>query len=157
MITIVRSGRSYPIEVGFLIACTIAGVLGPVFGPTVPSTALQRVGPFWLFYLLVLVGGVLGIAGIGLSVACKRRAPRAALLGVHLERAAVLLVGMEWVAYAMAIVGTAGVRGAPVAVLLAGIGCGCLGRAWQITRDFKSARALLEQRARTGSPDEPAG
>jgi hypothetical protein len=60
-----------------------------------------------------------------------------------LERAAMVLVGTQWAAYGLAIVGVSGLRGVPVAVLLAGIGGGCLGRAWQITGDFRRARLQI--------------
>jgi hypothetical protein len=142
VITLVRSGRTYPTELGLLLACAFAGVAGLFLGPFVPPTA-SHIGPAALFYGLVTTGGVVGLAGIGMAGVFKVSRPRLALWGVNLERAAMLLVGTQWAAYALAIVGTSGLRGVPVAVLLAGIGGGCLGRAWQITGDFRKARLQI--------------
>lgn len=139
MITLVRSGRSYPEEVGLLAGCLVAGVAGLFLGPFVPATT-SHIGPSWLFYGLVTLGGALGLGGIGMAVVFETNHPAAALWGINLERAAVLLVGGEWVAYALAITGSSGLRGLPVAVLLAGIGAGCIARALQITGDFRKAR-----------------
>jgi len=142
VITLVRSGRSYPIEIGLLVGCLVAGVAGLCLGPFVPPTT-SHIGPSWLFYGLVALGGVLGLSGIVSATVFRVSRPVAALWGINLERAAVLLVGGEWVAYALAIVGSSGLRGLPVAVLLAGIGAGCIGRAWQITGDFRKARLQI--------------
>lgn len=151
MITLVRSGRSYPLELAFLVACTASGVFGLSLGPFVPETA-THIGPSWLFYALVLAGGAIGLSGIVLAAWFKVRATRVALWGVQLERAAMLLVGAEWIAYGLAITGVSGLRGAPVAILLAGVGCGCVGRAWQITMDLRRAR---DQVAATAGPRRP--
>lgn len=145
MITLVRSGRTYPTELGLLLACAIAGAAGLMLGPFVPPTT-SHIGPAALFYGLVTAGGVMGLGGIGLAVAFKTAHPQLALWGVNLERAAMLLVGTQWAAYGLAIVGSTGLRGVPVAVLLAGIGGGCLGRAWQITGDFRKARMQISAR-----------
>lgn len=143
VITLVRSGRSYPVELGLLAGCLIAGVGGLFLGPFVPATT-THIGPSWLFYGLVAFGGALGLAGIAMAAVCKVSRPRVALLGVSMERAAVLLVGGEWVAYALAIIGSSGIRGMPVAALLAGIGGGCICRALQITGDFRRARTQID-------------
>lgn len=142
MITLVRSGRTFPVELGLLAGCLLAGVAGLFLGPFVPATT-SHIGPAWLFYGLVALGGALGLGGIGMTTAFKTNHPTAALWGVNLERAAVLLVGTQWVAYALAIVGTSGLRGLPVAVLLAGMGAGCIGRAFQISGDFRKARKQI--------------
>lgn len=142
MITLVRSGRTFPVELGLLAGCLLAGVAGLFLGPFVPATT-SHIGPAWLFYGLVTLGGVLGLGGVGMAVAFKTSRPTLALWGVNCERAAVLLVGGEWVAYALAIVGLSGLRGLPVALLLAGIGAGCIGRAWQISGDFREARQVV--------------
>ncbi len=152
MITLVRSGRSYPVELGLLAGCLVAGVAGLFLGPFVPATT-SHIGPSWLFYGLVTLGGVLGLGGIGMATVFQASQPAAALWGVNLERAAVLLVGGEWVAYALAIVGSSGLRGLPVAVLLAGLGAGCIGRASQISGDFRKARQVIAG----GQPRRPDG
>jgi hypothetical protein len=142
VITLVRSGRTYPTELGLLLACALGGIAGLFLGPFVPPTT-SHIGPAALFYGLVTAGGVVGLGGIGMAMAFKVSRPLVALWGVNLERAAMLLVGTQWAAYGLAIVGSSGLRGAPVAVLLAGIGGGCLGRAWQITGDFRKARMQI--------------
>jgi hypothetical protein len=145
LITLVRSGRSYPVELGLLVGCLLAGVCGLFLGPFVPQ-ATSRIGPSWLFYGLVTLGGVVGLGGICMAWALRTSRPRAALWGINLEFAAVAVVGGEWVAYALAIIGSSGVRGLPVAFLLAGIGGGCIGRARQITRDLRKARLQITAR-----------
>jgi hypothetical protein len=142
VITLVRSGRTYPTELGLLLACAIGGIAGLLLGPFVPPTT-SHIGPAALFYGLVTAGGVVGLGGIGMAVVFKASRPQAALWGVNLERAAMVLVGTQWSAYGLAIVGSSGLRGVPVAVLLAGIGGGCLGRALQITGDFRKARRQI--------------
>jgi hypothetical protein len=114
-----------PLELYLLALCVLSGVAGLAgFGARTPSQLPPWADAGW--YLLLVVGGGLGVVGI-----CWRDAVE----GLLVERAAMWPVAAGAGMYAAAIAATGQWLSA---VALAGFGAAATARAWAITRMLRA-------------------
>jgi len=136
---ILRSGRS-PFEIFMLAACVLAGIAG-LITPRASSNAISMLLPDWqliAWYWGLVVSGSIGLLGI----AGKRAT---ALL---VERIGLATLSCLTLAYSIAVVDAAGLRGAFAAGITAAFAVACVGRCWQIGADLKLvSRGAVEGRA----------
>lgn len=128
-----RSLSRHPFQVWALFAFVVGGV-GVLLGPSPTSVDALVPAPARILWALVLLtGGLLGLV----SEVIRDR-----VLGLILERAALVGVGCTALAYALAILAIAGWGGFAAGVLIASVGWASLVRARDVTRTLRALEAL---------------
>lgn len=134
-------GRRQPHQILLCTWCVVAGLL--FLGGVAPApgsvSSLLPTWVLWVWYLLLTVGGTIGIVGAWW--------PRTRLYtGLQLERASMLFLASGTGMYMIAMIGTAGTRATGAAGFLAAWGFACLWRAWQIHDDLMTVAKLYHDR-----------
>lgn len=128
-----RALSRHPFQVWALFAFVVGG-LGVLLGPAPDSVnalvpAVARV----VWALVLLTGGLLGLV----SEVIRDR-----VLGLILERAALVGVGGTALAYAVAVLAVAGWGGFAAGVLIASVGWASLVRARDVTRTLRALESF---------------
>lgn len=129
---VVLTGPQRPHEL-LLLVVGILSVVGYLIGGAPPGSITATL-PAWavaVFYVLLGVGSVLGLAGCLL-----RRQP----IGPGLEQGGLLIQAAAVVTYGLAVLTYAGGRGWGAILILAGWAAANLWRALQIQRDLRAIR-----------------
>lgn len=128
-----RALSRHPFQVWALFAFVVGGV-GVLLGPSPAS--VDALVPDWarIAWALVLLSG--GLLGLVSEVIPDR------VLGLILERAALVGVGGTALAYALAVLYVAGWGGFAAGVLIASVGWASLTRARDVTRTLHGMAAL---------------
>lgn len=124
-----------PHKIFLLVACVLAGVIGLFF----PHTHAQSIeaafhgNSLLIWYTGLLIGGVLGLAGVF----------RRTITGVLIEQSGMLLLAGLMLSFAVAAIAYSGVRGIVGLTILTGFGIANIVRAWQIRHDLTLIRRYL--------------
>lgn len=128
-----RALSRHPFQVWALFAFVVGGV-GVLLGPSPTSVdALVPDAPRIAWAVVLLAGGLLGLV----SEVIRDR-----VLGLILERAALVGVGGTALAYAVAVLYVAGWGGFAAGVLIASVGWASLVRARDVTRTLRALESL---------------
>lgn len=133
--------RRQPHQILLCSWCVLAGVVflaGVAPAPT-SVAALLPAWVLWVWYLLLTVGGSVGLIG---SWWPRRQLYR----GLQLERASMIFLASGTVMYMIAMIGTAGARATGAAGFLAAWGGACVWRALQIHADIMIVAKLHHDR-----------
>lgn len=128
-----RSLSRHPFQVWALFAFVVGG-MGVLLGPAPESVNALVPGLARIVWALVLLAG--GLLGLVSEVIRDR------VLGLILERAALVGVGCTALAYALAVFTVAGWGGFAAGVLIASVGWASLVRARDVTRTLRALEAL---------------
>lgn len=126
-----------------LTACVLAGTAG-LLTSRADSTAISKLLPDWeltAWYWGLVVSGSISLVGIA--------GTRTTALLV--ERVGLATLSCLTLAYSIAVIDAAGLRGAFAAGITAAFAAACVGRCWQISADLKLVtRGVVEGRADEG-------
>lgn len=132
-----KIGRRQPHQILLCVWCVIAGVLFVAGVAPTPGSiaALLPTWVLWIWYLLLTVGGSIGVVG---SFWPRRNL----YTGLQLERASMIFLATGTCMYMMAMIGAAGARATGAAGFLAAWGAACVWRALQINGDIQTLAKL---------------
>lgn len=136
-----KLGRRQPHQILLCAWCVIAGIAFIAgVAPTPGSVAaLLPTWVLWVWYLLLIVGGSIGIVG---AFWPRRRI----YTGLQLERAAMIFLAAGTCMYMMAMIAAAGARAIGAAGFMCAWAGACVWRALQTHADLRALAAFSQER-----------
>lgn len=141
-----RIGARRAVFEAFLMLAALLSGLGGFWAEEARSRSLVAVLPWWaqtLYYLVLGIGGLIGLVGI------MAKDPEH---GLQIERAGLIFLAGHTASFGFASIAYSGLAGIPGSVMLLGFTLAAVARVFQIRGDLAAYRAFISQEARKAAP-----